>query len=108
MAARGQVAKEYVEKKLVEAFGGNYLGVSDKKIYVQAPENGEMVQVAITLTCPKVPVAFEGIKVSNPKSNEWNFDEDVAPPSPVIAKRETAITEEEQNNIRALMKELGL
>ena len=44
--AKGQIAKDYVAKKLAEVFGEHYLGEVDKKYYVEAPENGEMVQIA--------------------------------------------------------------
>lgn len=54
--AKGAIAKESVIKKITEAFGADYLGEVDKKYYVQAEENGEMVQVALSLTCPKNPI----------------------------------------------------
>ena len=54
--ARGQEAKNYVAKKLAEAFGADYIGEIDKKYYVWSKENGERVQVAISMTCPKTPV----------------------------------------------------
>lgn len=43
MAARGTEAKAYAIKKIAEAFGENYVGEVDKKIYVNCPENGGMV-----------------------------------------------------------------
>lgn len=42
--------KEIVTEKLKEAFGSSFLGIQDKKIYVQVND----AQVAITLTVPKV------------------------------------------------------
>jgi hypothetical protein len=41
--ARGSIAKEIIVKKLKDAFGADFIGEVDKKIYIQAPENGEMV-----------------------------------------------------------------
>ena len=41
--AKGAIAKEVITKKLKEAFGADFIGEVDKKIYIQAPENGEMV-----------------------------------------------------------------
>jgi len=41
--AKGTIAKEVITKKLKEAFGVDFIGEVDKKIYIQAPENGEMI-----------------------------------------------------------------
>ena len=97
MAIKGAIAKEAVIKKIAAAFGEDYLGEQDKKIYVQAYEGGEKIQVAISLTCPKNPIGgmnFEMIPIE--KSN-----------GTVIA--ETAeITQTEKDKIDELMKMLGI
>ena len=54
--AKGQIAKENVEKKIATAFGEDYIGNFDKKLYVWANDGGERVQIALSLTCPKTPV----------------------------------------------------
>ena len=54
--AKGAEAKEYVAKKLKEAFGDDYVGEVDKKYYVYAYEGGQKMQIAIAMTCPKTPV----------------------------------------------------
>lgn len=59
MPAKGNIAKEQVTKIITEAFGNNFVAVVDKKIYVWTEEGGEKVQVAISLTCPKSPVAVD-------------------------------------------------
>ena len=41
------------------AFGADYIGEQDKKIYVWADDGGERVQIAIAMTCPKTPIAAE-------------------------------------------------
>ena len=58
MAAKGSLAKEEVTKKIAEAFGQNFLGEYEKKLYILANENGEQIQIAISLTCPKNPIPF--------------------------------------------------
>lgn len=96
--AKGAIAKEAVIKKIAAAFGEDYLGEQDKKIYVQAYEGGEKVQVAISLTCPKNPIGgmnFETFQV--------NTTESVA-----IKPEATEITNAEQNKIDELMKMLGI
>lgn len=96
--AKGAIAKEAVIKKIAAAFGEDYLGEQDKKIYVQTYEGGEKVQVAISLTCPKNPIGgmnFEMIKVSAPAVEQRNMES-------------TEITAAEQNKIDELMKMLNL
>ena len=52
--ARGSIAKQQVINKLAVAFGEDYIGEFDKKFYVWANENGERVQIAISLTCHNI------------------------------------------------------
>lgn len=97
--ARGAVAKAVVEEKIRNAFGKDFIGIdpSTKKLYVQADEDGEKVQIAITMTCPKTPFTVDG-EDSFPTGN---FAEpDVFKPA--------QITNEELDNVRHLIKELGL
>lgn len=58
MAKRGEGAKNNVVKKIQEAFGEDFVGIKDKKIYVNAIDspNNEKLQIAITLTLPKAVV----------------------------------------------------
>lgn len=105
MAARGQIAKDIITKKLKETFGADYLGIYDKKVYLQAKENGEMVQIAITMTCPKVPVSA----VPQTTGGVLDFDKmlenkQVAPTTFSPAE----ITQEETDTIEALLKKLNL
>ena len=55
--AKGAIAKENINARIGEAFGEDYIGVFDKKIYVWADDGGERVQIAIAMTCPKTEVA---------------------------------------------------
>lgn len=99
--AKGNVAKVNLMNKIIAALGNDYIGEFDKKHYFLSEENGEMIQVAISMTCPKVPI--ETGAVSAPKvteSNVLNFEE---MPSP-----EVKITDEEKKNIAELMARLGL
>lgn len=103
--ARGNDAKEYVVNKMAEAFGDAWIGEYSKKYYVWSQENGERVQIAISLTCPKVPV-----EVSNaPIAGDFNFEDDA--PSVVVAAggyQPAEITDDERDKVRDLMKALGL
>lgn len=67
-------------------------------------ENGERVQVALALTCPKVPVATSNIPVAVP-SGDWNFEDASTMVSPTATAE---ITEEERKRVADLMEKLGL
>lgn len=101
--AKGANAKVVIENKIRDAFGKDFIGVYDKKIYVQADDgNGEMVQIAITMTCPKVPMAAGG-------AAEGGLDFDNMPSGGEATEFKPAeITKEETENIRKMLAELGL
>ena len=104
MAARGSIAKEKVTNMIAKAFGSNFLGEHDKKLYVQQEENGEMVQIAIAMTCPKNPIGV----AATPKavnSGVLDFEEDN---TSSIQSAAVEVSEEEKANIAELMKRLGL
>ena len=102
--ARGAQAKNKVEQIISSAFKDNFLGIYDKKLYVQAEENGEMVQIAISLTCPKTPVVISD-KPLNFDDN-LNFEDGITIiPHP---QAQTEITDEERQTVKELMERLGL
>lgn len=101
--AKGSIAKDAVVEKIAEAFGEDFLGSYDKKYYVRAKENGQYIQIAISLTCPKTPVEnFGSMDFGN---NELNFEdgETIKP-----MKKTTEISPQEEENLRELMAKLGL
>ena len=85
MAARGQIAKNYIGNKIIEIFKRDFIKVEDKKIYLLADDgdNGR-VQIAISMTCPK--------------------DQD----NIVINTEEDGFTQEERDEVNALLTRLGL
>ena len=58
MAARGSIAKEEITNKILAQFPGSFK--FDKEIRVPVMENGELVQIKITLTAAKVNVENGG------------------------------------------------
>ena len=58
MAARGSIAKEEITNKILAEFPGSFK--FDKEIRVPVMENGELVQIKITLTAAKVNVENGG------------------------------------------------
>ena len=105
--AKGTEAKRRIADKLAEVFGPDYIGEFDKKYYIWSSENGERVQVAISMTCPKTPVEFAAAVEAD---GDWDFSDD-KPKSEAVAVSNAApaeITEHEQQNIADLMARLGL
>ena len=105
--AKGNIAKSNVVKKIQEIFGADFIGEVDKKIYVWTQENGERVQVAISLTCPKTPVDVAGAPIPN-FTGGMNFEDMGAAIAAPSAFTPAEITEEETKNIQDLMARLGL
>lgn len=106
--ARGNVAKENVIKTLASAFGADFIGEFDKKIYVWANDGAERVQIAISLTCPKNQIEVD--TTVNVSGGDWDFTENPKVNTTVaVANAAPAeITEEETQNIAELLKKLGL
>lgn len=102
MAIRGTEAKAYAIKKIAEAFGDNFVGEIDKKVYINCPENGEMVQIAITMTCPKTTVG------TPTRAGGIDFEHMVSQSAETPSFKPAEITQEELDNVANLMKELGL
>ena len=103
--ARGALGKEQVEKKIIEAFGSDYIATIDKKIYVWADDGGERVQIAISMTCPKNPI--DGGNSSTPISTDgFGLDFDAMPTASKPADIE--YSQEEKDTINKLIAELGL
>jgi hypothetical protein len=106
--AKGDKAKIQIAKTLEKTFGENWIGLYDKKYYVWANDNGEQVQIAITLTCPKTFIE----PVDNATSmGDWDFSDNPKNPEPIAVSANTApaeISEEELDNIAKALQRLGL
>ena len=99
MAAKGAVAKTVIIDKLKDAFGDDFIGVSEGKVYVWALDGGtEKVQIAISMTCPKTEFSVakdEGIDFNNVTTKIDTF-------------KPAQIDEKELDNVRKLIAEFGL
>lgn len=105
--AKGAVAKTNVISKIASAFGDDYIGEVDKKVYVWADDGGERVQIAIAMTCPKNPVEAPGVAVIvSDNSDGHNWDEPAA--SPAVSTARAEVTEEEKQRIADMMAKFGL
>lgn len=102
--AKGANAKNAVINKIAMAFGTDYIGEVDKKVYVWADDGGEKVQIAIALTCPKNPVEAGGVSAA--PASGWDFSDKTVTASAPVSRAE--ITPEEQARIADMMSRLGL
>ena len=102
--AKGNKAKEQITDLIVNALGDSFIKIADKKIYAWAQDEGnERVQIAISMTMPKVQVEA-GTKTSTGAA--W---ED----SSINTKRNNAIElspedSDQVERLKAMLKEKGV
>ena len=101
MAARGAESKAKIIEKILTTFENSFQ--YDKEVRIPMYENGELIQIKLTLTAAKTNVENE-MKSSFPivgdnknDSNEKNITSSPAEP-----------TEEEKQTLEDLMSKLGL
>jgi len=102
--ARGAEAKEYITKKIYEAFPEAF--ANNKEIRIPYMENGERVEIKITLTAAKENVGGGAVVTNGVTQQGAPF----APPAPQFVNQPTEVaelTQEEKDNVAALMKKLG-
>lgn len=105
--AKGDTMKKEIAAALKSAFGDRWIGEVNKKYYISGRENGETIQIAVTLTCPKQLVEVD-TAVSTPVS-DWDWSGNVTSQPVAVHNAPVAeITEEEQNNIAELLAKLNL
>jgi hypothetical protein len=101
--ARGAEFKKEITKKILEFFPNSFLYNDGKEIRICGQENGEEIQVKVTLTAAKENV-YSGQDNATPGvAAEINF-EDNKP----IEKKITQPTQEEKDNVKRLMETFGL
>ena len=98
---KGDIAKQNVLKKIQECFGDDYVNYLDKKIYVIANDGNDTVQIALSMTCPKVEVEKAGSAVSSTQATKTGAWEST--PTQVAQ-----ITQEEKDNLKRLRLKFNL
>ena len=102
--ARGAEAKENFINKIISVPNIEYIGEYDKKHYFWSEENGEKIQIAIAMTCPKNPVAV----IDNNMDGDLDFENmDNAEVRPTTFEP-AEITQEEKDKVAELIEKLGL
>lgn len=100
MAKRGDQARQSVMDTIRKAFGNDFVGIQDKKIYVFAQDgvNGEKIQFSVSITMPKTPIAGGGDVA--PSSSTPNTSAEAFTP--------TELAPEDKMKIEELKKKLGI
>jgi hypothetical protein len=103
MGAKGSILKQEIASKILAAFPGSFLYNDGKEIRINGTENGEKLQIKLTLTAAKVAVeggsdvALPGeAATADVKSNVTN---ETIPQEP---------SEEEKERLAILLNKLGL
>ena len=91
--ARGSESKSFVTEKILDTFEGSFL--YEKEIRIPMEENGETVEIKVTLTCAKVNVGNANRIMSTNTA-------------PVFSTESSEITPEEKSNVIDLVARLGL
>ena len=102
--ARGSDAKIQVINKIKSVFGADYIGEENNKHYVWAQDGPERVQIAISLTCPKTQIGT--VDMTNAFGDGIDFEA-----TPVVVTQSAPpaeISQEEKDNLAAMMERLGL
>ena len=94
--AKGSIAKEAITQKILEVFEGAF--VYGKEIRVPYDEDGNRVEIKVTLTCAKENVGGDSAFTAT-ESQPTQTAQASAPAAP---------TEQEKANIADLMSRLGL
>ena len=105
MAVKGAESKNKITQKILETFEGSFLYNDGKEIRIPLLENGETVQIKVTLTAAKVNVSPDE-ENAIPAAYAQNIADNVICTSNIIEK--TAPTAEEKKNVADLLRSLGL
>ena len=100
MAIKGAEAKLEITNKILELFPGSFK--YDKEIRIPVIENGEEVQIKISLTAAKVNVERDGGVLDFTKKTE------TTPQTTPATPQSLEPTEEEKNIVNDLISKLGL
>lgn len=103
--ARGNEAKQRIFKKLLDIFPGSFMQ-DDKTLRIVESENGETLEIKVTLTAAK-DIIGAAAPSSSGKVEEFNW-EDATVKSPVEAAAAAHLEEDEKERIKRMMAALGM
>lgn len=101
--AKGSIAKEYITQKLLETFEGSFLYNGGKELRIPYLEEGNEVQIKVTLTCAKE-------NVDNPTGGASPITDAPAQMNQIDSASNVDLsepTEEEKQRVSELLSRLG-
>ena len=103
--ARGQIAKAEIANKILSNFEGSFSYNDGKEIRIPIVENGEDIQIKVTLTAAK-----ENVTPGDENAMPGDDTVTVANVATKVASKTETVepTKEELNNVSDLLKALGL
>lgn len=105
MSARGSILKQEVATKILAAFPGSFLYNDGKEIRINGVEDGQNLQIKVTLTCAKVAVEggedniLPGESLGTVSSTQTSKTVEKVPQEP---------TNEEKERLKTLLNQLGM
>ena len=99
--AKGSLSKDIIFKKLIEVFPGSFMQ-DDKICRIPCIENGETVEIKVTLTAAKDILGT----AAAPAKEEFDWSDEKLDPVSTVAKND--LSEQEKANIKKMMEALGL
>lgn len=107
--AKGGTSKDKVIDALKAALPEHWVGMDDKKRAVfEFVEDGEPIQVAVALSCPKTLIPRQGTPtptITTPSSDAGAF---VTTEAAAKEKERLEISDEERKNVDTLLTNLGI
>lgn len=105
MAAKGSILKQEIAEKILATFPGSFLYNDGKEIRINGVEEGQQLQIKVTLTCAKVAVDGGDEIISSDEKGAVTADMKMAEANEKIPQEPTA---EEKERLAMLLNKLGL
>ena len=105
MSARGSILNQEVAEKILAAFPGSFLYNDGKEIRINGIENGESLQIKISMTCAKVAVEGGDDTVLPGEKTAATADVRSTGTNEKIPQEPSA---EEKERLKTLLDKLGL
>lgn len=108
--ARGAESKSLVARKILETFEGSFLYNEGKEIRIPLTENGEIIQVKVTLSAAKENVE-PGMDTALPEAPKKSNLNDTSTTNSAFdngGMEEVVLTDAEKTNVQNLLASLGL
>lgn len=105
MGAKGSILKQEIAKKILATFPGSFLYNDGKEIRINGTENGETLQIKISMTCAKVAVEGGDDTILPGEKTAATADVKPAGTNEKIPQEPTA---EEKERLTTLLNKLGL